>query len=94
MAVSPAYVTLVADTDTAVTLDKNYGAIEVTLVANAATTQFNATGTPIASSSLTDGNHVLNTTLVSKTVIDGTGGGASVVHLRSSGTPTIMVYGR
>jgi hypothetical protein len=90
---NPRYVTLVADTDTPVTLDANYGAVEVSLIANGATTQFNATGTAIASSTLTDGNHALTTTLLSKTVIDGTAGAASVVHLRSSGTPTVAVYG-
>lgn len=90
---NPRVTTLVADTDTVVTLDANYGTVEVTLIANAATTQFNASGTAISSSTLTDGNHILTTTLVSKTVADATSGAVSVVHLRSSGTPTVAVYG-
>jgi len=89
---SPRYVTLAADTDTPVDLGANYGSVEVTLVANAATTQFNATGTVIGSSTLTDGNHVLTTTLLSKVVKDDTSGN-TVVHLRSSGTPTVAVAG-
>lgn len=89
---NPRYVTLVADTDTPVDLGSNFGAVEVTLVANAATTQFNATGTAITSSTLTDGNHVLTTTLLSKTVKDDTTGN-TIVHLRSSGTPLVSVAG-
>lgn len=89
---SPRYVTLTADTDLPVDLGYNYGAVEVTLIANAATTQFNIAGGPIASSTLTDGNHVLTTTLLSKIVEDKTTGN-TIVHLRSSGTPTVSVAG-
>ncbi len=89
---SPRFVTLTADTDLPVDLGANFGAVEVTLIANPATTQFNATGTTIASSTLTDGNHVLTTTLLSKVVRDDTTGN-TIVHLRSSGTPTVCVAG-
>lgn len=93
MANPAAPVTLVADTDTVVPLDGNYGAVEVVMIANAATTVFNATGTAIASSTPSAGNHTLTSSLPAKVVIDGTGGGNSVVHLRSAGTPTVQVYG-
>lgn len=90
---NPKYVTLVADTDTEVELDSNFGYVEVSLISGVADTQFNTSDTAIASSSLTDGNHVLTATLPTKTVVDRTSGGVSVVHLRSSGMPTVQVFG-
>jgi len=90
---NPAYVTLVADTDTTLTLAANYGAVEVVLIANPAVTQFNTTNTAITTSTLTDGNHAVSSTLPAKTVRDESGGGPTVVRLRSSGTPTVGVYG-
>jgi len=90
---NPKILTLVADTDTPVTLDDNFSAVEVTLIANPATTLFNTTGAAIGSSTPGDGAHVLTTTLLSKVVPDKTSGAASVVHLRSSGTPTVAVWG-
>lgn len=94
MAVSPAYVTLVADTDATVTLDSNYGQVEVALVANAANTWFNALGNTVpAVASAQDGNHVLTTTLLAKVIRDQSPGNVTVVHLRSSGTPTVSVLG-
>ncbi len=89
---NPRYVTLTADTDTPVDLGFNAGAVEVSLIANAATTQCNVAGTVIASSTLTDGNHVLTASLLSKVVEDKTTGN-TFVHLRSSGTPTVCVAG-
>lgn len=90
---SPAYVTLTADTDAEVELSGNFGAVEVTLVANAATTYFNAKGTAVPSiASPPNGQHVLTPTLLSKVVKDDTSGN-TVVHLRSSGTPTVSVAG-
>lgn len=89
---SPRIVTLVADTDTPVDTGSNFAAVEVALIANPATTQFNATGTAIASSTLTDGNHVLTASLPVKVVKDDTTGN-TIVHLRSSGTPTVSVAG-
>ncbi len=75
------------------TLDANYGAVEVTLVANPATTYFNARGVAIGAVAGTqDGNHMLSATLLSKTVKDDTTGN-TIVHLRSSGTPTVQVAG-
>lgn len=91
---NPVYATLLANTDTEVTLDANYGLVEVTLVSGAATTYFNAADEAIGSiASPPDGNHVLNSTLLAKVVEDKTGGAPSVVHLRSSGTPTVCVWG-
>lgn len=90
---NPRVVTLVADTDTTVTLDANYGAVEVTLLSGAATTVFNTGGVAIGSATPADGNHTLTTTLLSKVVPDTTSGAASVVHLRSAGTPTVAVFG-
>lgn len=94
MAVSPAYTVLVADTEAVVTLDGNYGQVEVALVAGAANTWFNATGTTIgAVAGSMDGNHILTTTLLAKVVQDKSPGNVTVVHLRSSGTPTVSVLG-
>lgn len=91
---NPSYSVLVADTDTVITLDGNYGQVEVALVANAANTWFNATGSAIpAVASPQDGNHILTTTLVAKVVRDQSPGATTVVHLRSSGTPTVSVLG-
>jgi hypothetical protein len=90
---NPVYRTLAADQDTTVTLDANYGNVEVAIVANAAVVQFNTTGTVISSSTLTDGNHAVSATLPAKIVRDETSGGVTVVHLRSSGTPTVSVCG-
>ncbi len=91
---NPKFVTLQADTDQPVTLDRNFDQVEVTLVANAATTYFNTGGVAIGTVvSPVDGNHVLNSTLISKVVDDITAGAESVVHLRSTGTPTVCVLG-
>lgn len=90
---NPIYRVLVADTDTTVTLSDNYADVEVAIIANAAVVQFNTTGTAITSSTLTDGNHAVSSTLPAKIVRDETGGQATVVHLRSSGTPTVSVCG-
>ena len=89
---NPRVVTLVADTDTTVTLDANYGAVEVTLIANAAVTVFNATGLAIPSATPADGVHTLSATLPAKVVPDLTTGN-TVVHLRSAGSPTVQVCG-
>jgi hypothetical protein len=91
---NPKFAVLVADTDTTLTLDRNFDLVEVTLVSGAATTYFNTAGTAIGTvASPVDGNHVLTTTLLSKVVTDITAGAPSVVHLRSTGTPTVCVLG-
>lgn len=89
---NPVIKTLLADTDTLFDLGSNFGSVEVSLIANAAVTVFNSTGVVIGSSTPTDGNHTLTTTLPAKTVQDFTTGN-TVVHVRSSGTPTVQVYG-
>lgn len=90
---SPAYVTLVADTDTTVELSANAGAVEVSLIANAATVVFNTTNTVITASTPANGQHALTASLLSKVIKDESGGNTTVVHLRSSGTPTVCVAG-
>jgi hypothetical protein len=91
---NPKYVTLAANVESVVTLDANFGSIEVALVANADLTCFNTTGTPIGSvSGPVDGCHTLTSSLPAKVVADGTAGQASVVRLRSVGTPTVQVCG-
>ncbi len=90
---NPKVVTLVADTDTTVTLDSNAGYVEVALIANAATTVFNTRNAAIASATPADGNHTLTSSLPAKIVADETAGAASIVRLRSSGTPTVSVCG-
>ncbi len=89
---SPAYVTLVADTDTIVEIP-NAGAVEVTLISGASTVVFNTTNTVIASSTPANGQHAITTTLPSKIIKDDSGGTTTFVHLRSSGTPTVCVAG-
>lgn len=91
---NPKYVTLVADTESVVTTDDNFGQIEVTIVANPALTYFNTKDAaigPVAGSM--DGNHALSSTLIAKVVRDETGGTASKVRIRSAGTPTVQVLG-
>lgn len=90
---NPKIITLVADTDTTCTLDVNYAEVRVTVISNPAVVQFNTAGTAIASSTLTDGNEVLPAVLCSRVVADKTSGAASVVHLRSTGTPTLCIGG-
>ncbi|WP_433731017.1 hypothetical protein ACQP2Y_21605 [Actinoplanes sp. CA-051413] len=91
---NPKFVTLVADTEAIVDLDTNYGQIEVTLTANAANTWFNTANTAVgAVAGAQDGNHYLGATLPTKIVPDLTGGQNSRVRIRSTGTPTVQVYG-
>lgn len=92
---NPVYATLTADVETVLTLDANYGQIEVALISGAALTCFNATDTAITTvaGGPVNGNHVLTTTLPAKVVVDGTGGAVSKVHLRSAGTPVVSVMG-
>lgn len=91
---NPQFFTLSADTEKVFTLDTNFGQVEVALVANPANTSFNATNTPIASvaGGPVDGHHLLTSTLLAKVVRDETSG-ATVVRVRSSGTPTVSVLG-
>lgn len=91
---NPVHRTLVADTELTVTLEGNYGAVEVALVSGAATTYFNTANVvvgPVAGAQ--DGNHVVTAALPVKTVQDATAGAASIVRLRSVGTPTVTVTG-
>lgn len=92
---NPVYVTLVADTEATPTLDANYAYVEVALVSGAATTYFNTSDTPITTvaGGPVAGNHVLTTTLPAKLVPDMTGGQASKVRLRSTGAPTVQLWG-
>jgi hypothetical protein len=91
---NPKFVTLAADVEQTVTLDSNYAQVEVALVANAAPTYFNTSDTAIGTVSGTmDGNHAVSSILVAKIVQDGTSGQATIVHLRSSGIPTVSVCG-
>jgi hypothetical protein len=91
---NPLHRTLTADAELVLPLDSNFGEVEVVITANAATTYFNTSNTaigPVAGNM--DGNHVLTTTLLGKTVQDKTGGGVSTLRIRSAGTPTITVTG-
>ena len=91
---NPKHVTLVADTETVVTLDNNYGSVRVTVIANPAVIYFNTSDTTIGTvAGSMDGNEAVPATLVSRVVVDRTGGTASKVHLRSAGTPTVSVGG-
>lgn len=92
---NPIHRVLTADTELRVELDRNYGEVEVAIVANPATTYFNTTDAAIGAVAGTqDGNHVLSTALLAKTVDDATAGQNSVLRIRSAGTPTVTVTGR
>jgi len=94
---NPQHVTLVADTNLPVTLDANYAAVEVTIIANPAVTYFNTRGATVPTTGGTlaslAGNHVLPAVLGALQVLDETAGAASVVNLRSAGTPTVCIRG-
>jgi hypothetical protein len=94
---NPQHFVLSADTEKVFTLDANFGRIEITQVANPAVVYFNATNTEIGTVAgavaTMNGNQVLPAVLCSKTVLDETAGGVSVVRVRSAGTPTISVRG-
>jgi hypothetical protein len=91
---NPLHRTLTADTELRLPLDGNYGKVEVALVANAATTYFNTSDTPIgAVAGNMDGNHVVTSVVPTRIVLDATAGANSVVRVRSAGTPTITVTG-
>ncbi len=91
---NPVFKVLQADTELSFDLDRNYGVVEVAIVANGANTWFNTSNTPIgAVAGNMDGNHILTTTLPAKTVLDLTEGANSKIRLRSSGTPTVQVTG-
>ncbi len=93
---NPQHVTLVADTDTTVTLDANYTRVQVTMTANPALTYFNTRSAAISTTGGTlaslAGNHAMPAVLCSLNVADETST-TSVVHLRSVGTPTVTVLG-
>jgi hypothetical protein len=91
---NPRFATLVADTETILDLDANYGQVEVTLISGAANAWFNTSNVavgPVAGSQ--DGNHFIGAVLPTKVVADNTSGQASRVRIRSTGTPTVQVYG-
>ncbi len=91
---NPVHRVLIADTELVLPLEANFGDVEVVIVANAATTYFNTSDTPIGPvAGDMDGNHVLTTTLLGKQVQDRTGGAVSKLRIRSAGTPTITVTG-
>lgn len=91
---NPRFVVLQADVEQVLTLDDNYGQVEVTLIANPALTYFNTADTAIpAVAGNMDGNHALSSTLIAKVVADRTAGAASKVRIRSAGTPTVQVQG-
>lgn len=89
---NPRVVTLVADTSTPVDLGSNFGAVEVALIANPATTVFTTDGSTLNSSTPADGRHTVTSLVPAKTVLDQTTGN-TVVNLRSAGTPTVEVTG-
>lgn len=91
---NPKHVTLQADTEAAVTLDVNYGRVEITVVANPAVIYFNTGDVAIgAVAGNMDGHQVIPAALCVKTVADETSGAVSKVRVRSAGTPTISVRG-
>lgn len=97
MALSPLTQTLVADTDTVFTLDKNYQNVEVSQIENPARTYVNTKGSAVPTTGGTlaslAGNHAMPAVLCSLRVPDETSTDPTVVHVRSVGTPTISVRG-
>lgn len=92
---NPQYVTLVADTETRIDLDQRYGAVEISIISDPDLTCCNTRDVAITTvaGGPVDGHHALTATLPAKIVAAADLGGASVVRLRSTGTPTIGVYG-
>lgn len=92
---NPKFVTLSADAEATVNLDANYGEIRITVLSNPAVVYFNTANAAIGSVTAggTDGNEALPAVLCSRVVRDQTGGANSVVRLRSTGTPTLLVGG-
>lgn len=94
---NPQHVVLSSDTQQIITLDANYGQVEITVVANPAVIFFNvkdeAIGTVAGAVDTMDGHQVGPAALWSKIVRDETSGTVSKVRLRSAGTPTVSVRG-
>ncbi len=90
----PQHFTLSADTEKIFTLDGDYGAVRVVVYANPATIFFNTRNVAVpAVAGSQDGQHVIPAVLAVAEVADETGGTVSVVRMRSTGTPTVMVTG-
>jgi hypothetical protein len=88
---NPQHFTLVANTPKVVTLDANYGVVEITNVDGAAVIYVSTDGTtnPTVAG---DGFDVLPATINSVDLKDGSTG-TSVVRLISAGTPFVSVRG-
>ncbi|MET0416053.1 MAG: hypothetical protein ABW022_08535 [Actinoplanes sp.] len=94
MATAPQHFTLAADTEKVFTLAGNYGRIRIVVVANPAVIYFNTKNTAVpAVASNQDGHQVIPAALAVVEVDDETSGTESVVRMRSTGTPTVMVTG-
>jgi hypothetical protein len=94
VAADPQHFTLVADTEKVFTLSQNCGMIRIVVYANPATIFFNTENLAVpAVAASQDGQQVIPAALSVVEVIDETAGAVSVVRMRSSGTPTVMVTG-
>ena len=94
MPAAPQHVTLAADTERVITLNRNCGMIRIVVVSNPALVYFNTTNTAIpAVASNQDGNQAIPAVLAVVEVEDETLGASSIVRLRSAGTPTLMITG-
>ncbi len=90
----PQHFTLTADTEKIFTLDQDYGAVRIIVYANPAVIFFNTRNAAVpAVAGNMDGHHVIPGVITVAEVTDDTGGGVSVVRMRSAGTPTVMVTG-
>lgn len=94
---NPVHVTLVANTETELTLDGNYGHVEVTVTANPALIYVNTKDVEIptvagALSTLGDSD-AIPPVYCAKVLRDETSGTNSKVRLRSAGAPTLCVKG-
>ncbi len=90
----PQHFTLSADTEKIFTLDQDYGAVRVVVYDNPAVIFLNTRNVAVpAVAESQDGNHVIPGVIAVAEIADDTGGGVSVVRMRSAGTPTVMVVG-
>jgi hypothetical protein len=94
MAADPQHFTLTADTEKVFILARDYGRIRIVVVSNPAVIYVNTRNVAVpAVASSQDGNHVIPAVLAVAEFADETDLPASVVRVRSAGTPTIMVAG-
>lgn len=90
---TPQHATLVADTERVFALDANCGTVRIVVYENPATIFVNTKNVPVpAIAASQDGNEVIPGVTAVVELVDQTPGN-SIVRVRSTGTPKVMVTG-